>query len=87
MTLNFQLAVMEDSEGESQTLSNKLKKHAKQVGKRMIILHRHPLITSGRKLDLYGKRAHLRLIVKTVLRPKATLTNKAECELWYDGRR
>jgi glycosyltransferase involved in cell wall biosynthesis len=68
-------------------LSQKLKKLAKARGKDLIILHRHPLITSSRKLKLYSKRAHLRLFVKALFRPKATLTNREACELWYDGRR
>ena len=68
-------------------LSQRLKKHAKAKGRKMIILHRHPLITSGRKLKLYSRREHLRIIFRTITRPLATVRNREACELWYDGRR
>jgi glycosyltransferase involved in cell wall biosynthesis len=68
-------------------LSMKLKKLARSEGKRLIILHKHPLITSGRKLKLYSRRAHLRLLVRALLRPSTTLKNRDACDIWYDGRR
>ncbi|MFN7141209.1 MAG: glycosyltransferase [Limisphaerales bacterium] len=68
-------------------LSIKLKKVAKSEGKRLIILHKHPLITSGRKLKLYSKRTHLKLFINALVRPSATLKNRDACEIWYDGRR
>lgn len=68
-------------------LSSRLKKRAKQTGKKMIILHKHPLVTSARKLNLYSNKTHLRMFVNTLFRPKATLKNRDACELWYDGKR
>lgn len=68
-------------------LSKKLKKLAKQRRKKMIILNQHPLVTSSRKLQLYSRRTHLKIFLKALTRPRATLTNRDECELWYDGRR
>ena len=68
-------------------LSKKLKRHAKQVGRKMIILTRHPLVTSARKLSLYSRRTHFRIMIKTLMRPSATLKSREACELWYDGRR
>jgi glycosyltransferase involved in cell wall biosynthesis len=65
----------------------KLKKLARREGKRLIILYKHPLITSGRKLKLYSKQAHLRLLLRALLRPSATLKNRDACGIWYDGRR
>jgi glycosyltransferase involved in cell wall biosynthesis len=68
-------------------LSKKLKAHAKRVGKRMVILKAHPLITSGRKLKLYSRGDHFRILFRALTRPSATLKNRDECKLWYDGRR
>jgi glycosyltransferase involved in cell wall biosynthesis len=73
--------------GEELDLSKRLKKHARRVGKQIVILHRHPLLTSARKLDLYTPREYLRFIAKAALLPRKVLTSRAECHPWYDGRR
>lgn len=65
----------------------KLKKLAKSEGKRLIILHKHPLITSGRKLKLYSKGDHFRFLLRGVFRPSSTIRNREACQIWYDGRR
>lgn len=68
-------------------LSRRLHRAARPLGKKVIILHRHPLVTSGRKIHLYSVREHLRFFVRTVLRGKRNLCSRAECPTWYDGRR
>jgi len=40
--------------GEELELSQRLKRLARQSGKRMVVLHRHPLVTSARKMRLYS---------------------------------
>jgi glycosyltransferase involved in cell wall biosynthesis len=72
--------------GEELELSQRLKKLAKENGKRIIILHRHPLATSARKLYLYSFREHLRLMVRAAFN-RRILTSREACHLWYDGRR
>lgn len=63
----------------------------KQVGRRdrqrTVILHRHPLLTSARKLRLYSKRELARFLFKSVFRPMKTTASREDCALWYDGRR
>lgn len=63
----------------------------KQVGRRdrqrTVILHRHPLFTSARKLHLYSKRELGRLLFKSVFRPMKTIASREDCAMWYDGRR
>ena len=54
---------------------------------RFIILHRHPLVTSGRKLQLYSWREHLAFIWKMLTAGRRTLRSRDACSLWYDGRR
>ncbi len=71
---------------EELELSQRLKKFAKETGKRMIILHRHPLLTSTRKLHLYTMREHFRLLFN-ISKDRRTLGSREACHLWYDGRR
>lgn len=54
---------------------------------RTIILHRHPLITSARKLRLYGKGEMGRFLIKSIFRPMKTTASREDCAMWYDGRR
>jgi glycosyltransferase involved in cell wall biosynthesis len=58
----------------------------KRLG-RMVILARHPLRTSGRKLRLYSKREYLRLFARIVLSGGRALRKREDCFAWYDGRR
>jgi glycosyltransferase involved in cell wall biosynthesis len=72
--------------GEELELSQRLWKAAKESGKKVVILHRHPLVTSARKLDLYTMREHFRLLGR-LFRDRRVLTSREACHLWYDGRR
>ena len=72
---------------EELELTQRLRKHAKATGKRIVILHRHPLVTSARKMHLYTKREHLRFLVKIIFSQGRALTNRDAAHLWYDGRR
>jgi len=68
-------------------LSKRLKSLAREMGKRIVILHRHPLTTSGRKMHLYTRREHILFLAKTVLTWGWTLNSREKCHTWYDGRR
>jgi glycosyltransferase involved in cell wall biosynthesis len=72
--------------GEELELSRRLWKAAEESGKQVVILHRHPLVTSARKLRLYTLREHFRLFAR-LSRDRRTLTSREACHLWYDGRR
>jgi hypothetical protein len=71
---------------EELELSQRLRKLAREANRKIIILHRHPLVTSARKLRLYTMRDHLKLLAR-VLFNRRTLTRRESCTLWYDGRR
>ena len=73
--------------GEEIDLSKRLKRLAKIRGKRIVILHRHPLLTSARKLRLYTPGEHIWFFLKALCLPKRTLASRDECHTWYDGRR
>ena len=68
-------------------LSRRLKQLGRETGRKMIILHRHPLTTSARKLKLYTPRELLGFFVRTVLNHRRTLSSAEQAHLWYDGRR
>ena len=68
-------------------LTHRLRPLARASNRRIVILYKTPLLTSARKLKLYTPREIGRLLLSAALRPKATLTNKEACHLWYDGRR
>ncbi|MCX6924660.1 MAG: glycosyltransferase [Verrucomicrobia bacterium] len=73
--------------GEEIDLTQRLKQLARARKKQIVILHRHPLVTSARKMHLYAPREHIKFLVKAVLSRKRILTNRDECHTWYDGRR
>jgi glycosyltransferase involved in cell wall biosynthesis len=68
-------------------LTHRLRPLARASGRRIVILSKTPLLTSARKVRLYTPLEIGRLIFSAALRPKATLTSKEACHLWYDGRR
>ena len=72
---------------EELSLAKRFKQLAKQRGKRIVILHAHPLVTSGRKFHLYSFREHLRLFLGTLLRPGKVFNSREGSHMWYDGRR
>lgn len=72
--------------GEELELSKRLKAFSRQTGRRLVILHQHPLITSARKMRLYSFWDHLKLLFRVTWN-RRVLTRRDACILWYDGRR
>jgi glycosyltransferase involved in cell wall biosynthesis len=68
-------------------LFRKLKRLARRTGRTIRILHRHPLLTSGRKARLYTPREAITFALRTVMQRGRTLRSPEECFQWYDGRR
>ena len=73
--------------GEELDLSLKLQTVGKSNGQRVVILHRHPLRTSARKLHLYSGRELFWFFLKAAFARKRVLRSREECHPWYDGRR
>lgn len=73
--------------GEEIDLSQRLKKLGRQKGRGVVILHRHPLRTSARKLKLYTGRELLAFFVRAAFNQRRMLTSREAAYLWYDGRR
>ena len=72
---------------EELELFKRLKRMARAKGRRLAILHRHPILTSDRKLRLYGWGELFRFTAKTILSRGRTLRRREDCAAWYDGRR
>jgi glycosyltransferase involved in cell wall biosynthesis len=68
-------------------LFERFKKLARARQKKIVILWRHPLLTSARKIRLYTLREHLGFLARTVFQRGRTLRSPEECFTWYDGRR
>jgi glycosyltransferase involved in cell wall biosynthesis len=74
--------------GEEIDLALRLQKRiGRRDRQRTIILHRHPLLTSARKLHLYSKAELGHFLLRALFRPMKTTGSRDDCALWYDGRR
>ena len=73
--------------GEEIDFSRRAKRLAQRKGRAMLILHRHPLLTSGRKAKLYSMTEFFFFFLKTIVTAGRTLRRKDDCHAWYDGRR
>jgi len=65
----------------------RLKRLARRQGRPIVILHRHPLLTSDRKLRLYGWQDFFVFIAKGIMTGGRSLRSRSDCRAWYDGRR
>ena len=72
---------------EELELSKRLKKFARRQGRGIVILHRHPLVTSARKMRLYTMREHFRFLARVIFSNGRALNQREKAHLWYDGRR
>jgi glycosyltransferase involved in cell wall biosynthesis len=68
-------------------LSRRLKRLARASGRRVVILHQHPLLTSARKLHLYTPRETLWFYLRVLLTAGRSLRTREGTFVWYDGRR
>ena len=72
---------------EELDLSQRLKKLARLEGKKICILHRHPIKTSARKVKLYSPREMGGFFLRSIFSPSKTMKNREAAYMWYDGRR
>ncbi|HSP42211.1 MAG TPA: glycosyltransferase [Luteolibacter sp.] len=73
--------------GEELELCRRLKKPARKTKRQIVILHRHPIHTSGRKIDLYSPWETLCMLARAVFTGGRSLRSRETTHLWYDGRR
>lgn len=65
----------------------RFKRLARGKGRTVVILHRNPLATSGRKVRLYSFGEHLAFLLKMAFSAGRSLRDRDACFPWYDGRR
>jgi glycosyltransferase involved in cell wall biosynthesis len=73
--------------GEEIDFSRRLKRLARQRGREVVILHRHPLRSSDRKAHLYTSREYFAFLLKLLFLGGRTMKDRKACYPWYDGRR
>jgi glycosyltransferase involved in cell wall biosynthesis len=73
--------------GEEIDFCRRLRRWGKARQQHLVILHRHPLMTSSRKAALYSVGEFVGFITKTIFRRGKTLQSRDDCPIWYDGRR
>jgi glycosyltransferase involved in cell wall biosynthesis len=73
--------------GEELDFSRRFKRVARAEGKRFVIIHSHPILTSARKFHLYTNREMLALFWTALRHPISGLRRKENVPMWYDGRR
>jgi glycosyltransferase involved in cell wall biosynthesis len=66
-------------------ISRRLNQLARETGKQIVILHRHPIVVSARKLKLYSVREWTYFLVKATISPYRIM--RVPANIWYDGRR
>ncbi|MCZ7564653.1 MAG: glycosyltransferase [Burkholderiales bacterium] len=88
-------AAFREAHGFDQTLfaaeeidfSRRMKRLARRRRMRFVILRRHPLRTSDRKVRLYSPLEHLAFLLRFVTTGGRNLRRREACSIWYDGRR
>jgi glycosyltransferase involved in cell wall biosynthesis len=72
---------------EELNLSQQLKKLARERQKKIVILHRHPLVTSARKMKLYTPRELGGFFLHSIFNHRRAVRSREAAYMWYDGRR
>src|SRR5437867_5259368 len=72
---------------EELDLFRRLRRLARRERRSIVILRRNPLLTSDRKLRLYGRAELFWFLLKTIVSRGRTLRSRRDCFAWYDGRR
>lgn len=73
--------------GEDLDIAKRLKALGRTRNQKLVILHRHPIITSARKVYLYSGMELVRFFYRATVARKRTFTDPNWCHIWYDGRR
>jgi len=76
--------------GEDVELARRLKHLARTTRRRLVILHRHPVVTSARRMRLYTTSQQIgqfRLLYYIIFDPHHATKDREAARIWYDGRR
>jgi glycosyltransferase involved in cell wall biosynthesis len=72
---------------EDWELSRRLKELSRETGKRFVILHRHPVVTSARRFKDYRALTPFAVLYRIIFIPRRIKVSRETARRWYDGRR
>jgi glycosyltransferase involved in cell wall biosynthesis len=72
---------------EELDLSQRLQILARDQRKKIVVLRRHPLLTSARKMKLYTPRELGGFFLRTIFSHRRAVRSRETAYMWYDGRR
>jgi glycosyltransferase involved in cell wall biosynthesis len=73
--------------GEDWELSRQLQKLAKETGKRFVILHRHPVVSSARRWQNHSILVPFKVLYRIIFIPRRIKVSRETASRWYNGRR
>ena len=78
---------IETFSGEDWELGQRMQKLAKETGKRFVVLHRHPILTSARRLMEHSPLVSFKMLYYILFVPRRIKVSRETAHRWYDGRR
>ena len=78
---------LETFAGEDWELGQRLSKFADETGKRFVILHRHPILTSTRRLKEHSPLWPIKGLRYVLFPPRHIRIDREKARRWYTGRR
>lgn len=78
---------LETFSAEDWELGWRLQMLAKKAGKRFVILHRHPILTSARRLKEHSPLVSFKMLFYILFVPRRIKISREKARRWYDGRR
>jgi len=73
--------------GEDWELGQRLQKLAKETGKRFVILHRHSILTSARRLKEHSPLVSFKMLYYILFVPRRIKNSREKARRWYNERR
>ena len=67
-------------------MRKRLKKLANETGKRFVILHRHPILTSTRRLKQRSPFVAFKALYYIMFPPRNIRVSREKARIWYDSR-
>ena len=78
---------LETFSGEDWELGGRLQKLAKETDKRFVILHRHPILTSARRLKEHSPLVSFKMLYYILFVPRRIKVSREKARRWYNEQR
>jgi glycosyltransferase involved in cell wall biosynthesis len=75
---------LETFSAEDWELGQRLQKLARETGKRFVILHRHPILTSARRMQEQSPLVSVKMLYYILLVPRHIKVSREKARRWYD---